>query len=66
MLLAPPTPLHDFGSLIFGDDALDLEQEIIFRALAKWAIQKGDFNTSPAPFIEKEYLVGVIACQSVR
>jgi hypothetical protein len=66
MLLTPPTPLHDFDSLIFSDDALHLEQEIIPRALAKWAIQKKDFNTSTAPFIEKQDLVGVIARQSVR
>src|SRR5208337_416208 len=35
MLLPSPTPLHDLGSLIFGDDALHLEQQIIFRALAE-------------------------------
>jgi hypothetical protein len=38
MFLASPTPLHDFGSLIFSDDALHLQQQIIFRALAEWSV----------------------------
>jgi len=38
MLFASPTPLHDLGSLIFGDDALHLEQQIIFGALAEWPV----------------------------
>jgi hypothetical protein len=36
MLLTSPTSFHDFGSLIFSDDAL--EQQIIFRALAEWSV----------------------------
>jgi hypothetical protein len=38
MLLPAPTSLHDLGSLILGDDALHLQQQIIFRALAEWPI----------------------------
>jgi hypothetical protein len=38
MLLASPAPLHDLGSLIFGDDSLHLQQQIIFWALAEWPI----------------------------
>jgi hypothetical protein len=38
MLLPAPTPLHDLGSLILGDDALHLQQQLIFRALAEWPI----------------------------
>jgi hypothetical protein len=38
MLLPSPTPLHDLGSLIFSDDALHLQQQIIFWALAEWPI----------------------------
>jgi hypothetical protein len=38
MLFSSPTPLHDLGSLIFGDDALHLEQQIIFGALAEWPV----------------------------
>jgi hypothetical protein len=31
-------PKNDLGSLILGDDALHLQQQIIFRALAEWPI----------------------------
>jgi len=65
MLFASPTPLHDLGSLIFGDDALYLQQQIIFRALAEWPIQKNDFDTPSLPLVEKQDLVGVVACQPV-
>jgi hypothetical protein len=65
MLLASPTPLHDLGSLIFGDDALYLQQQIIFRALAEWPIQENDFDTPSLPLVEKQDLVGVVACQPV-
>src|SRR6266851_363822 len=35
MLFTPPTPFHDLGSFIFGNDTLHLEQEVIFRTLAE-------------------------------
>jgi hypothetical protein len=38
VLLASPTPLHDLGSLIFSDNALHLEQQIIFGALSEWPV----------------------------
>jgi len=38
MLFTSPTPLHDFGSLVFGDNALHLQQQVIFRALAEWPV----------------------------
>jgi hypothetical protein len=53
MLLTPPTPLHDFGSLIFSDNALDLQQEVIFRALAERPVQENHLDASPAPFVEQ-------------
>jgi hypothetical protein len=53
MLLTPPTPLHDFGSLIFSDDALHLEQEVIFRALAERPVQDHHLDTATSPLIEQ-------------
>ena len=38
MLLSSPAPLHHLGPLIFGDDALHLQQQIIFWAFAEWPI----------------------------
>jgi hypothetical protein len=39
-LLASPTPLHDLGSLVLGDDALYLKQQIIFRTSAERPVQE--------------------------
>ena len=65
MLLTPPTPFHDFGSLIFSDDALHLKQQVIFRALAKRPVQEDHLGPAPSPFIEQQDLVGVISRQPV-
>src|SRR6266851_8777260 len=35
MLFATPAPLHDLGSLIFGDDALHLQRQVILWTLAE-------------------------------
>jgi hypothetical protein len=32
--LAAPTPLHELGALVLGNDALHLEQQVVFWALA--------------------------------
>jgi hypothetical protein len=40
VLFATPAPFHDFGSLIFSHNALHLEQQIIFGALAEWPVQE--------------------------
>jgi hypothetical protein len=53
MLLTPPTPLHDFGSLIFSKDALHPEQEVIFRALTEGPVQEHHLDTAPTPLIEQ-------------
>lgn len=66
MLLASSAPLHDLGSLIFSDDALHLQQQVIFWALAERPIQEHQLDTTTAPFVEEKDLVGIVAGQSVR
>jgi hypothetical protein len=44
VLLATPTPLHDLGALVLGDNALHLEQQVVFRALAEWPVQGNPFQ----------------------
>jgi hypothetical protein len=65
VLLTSPTPLHDLGSLIFRDNALHLEQQIIFGALAEGPVEEHQLHTSPAPFVEEQDLVCVVAGQAV-
>lgn len=40
MPFATPTPLENFRALILGDHTLDLEEELIFRRLPDFAVEK--------------------------
>jgi hypothetical protein len=61
MLFASSAPFHDLGSLIFSDDTLHLQQQIIFRALAEGPIQEHEFDPTPPPLVEKKDLIRVVA-----
>ena len=60
VLLASTTPLHDFGSLIFSDDDLHLEQEVIFRALARGRFK----NTTSTPRLRHSSSSKIGRCNS--
>src|SRR6516165_9670536 len=40
MALTTPTALHELGALIFSNDALHLEQQVVFRTLAQRPVQE--------------------------
>src|SRR5260370_28814410 len=65
MLFASSAPLHDLGPLIFSDDALDLQQQVIFWALAEGPVQEHQLDTTTAPLVERKNLIRVVAGQSV-
>ena len=51
MALATATAFHDLGALIFGNDALDLQQEVIFRALSDRFIEKDRLDAVAPPLV---------------
>ena len=57
VLLATSAPLHDLGSFILRNDALHLEQQVVFRALPERPVQEDYFDTGPVPLINEENLV---------
>ena len=61
MPLPAPTALHELGSLIFSNDALHLEQKVVFRALAERPVQedKLDSNYPPAE-------PGALGCEPLK
>jgi hypothetical protein len=65
MPLTAATPLHEFGSLIFGNDALHLKQQVVFRALAERPVQEDEFYISPPPLVQEQNLVRIVASQPV-
>lgn len=60
-----PRAFHDLGPLIFGNHPLHLQQQIFFRATAQRVIQEHEFHTMMFHFIDQQYLVGVLARQSI-
>jgi hypothetical protein len=66
MPLAAAAPLHDLRALIFGDDALDLQEKVILRALPDCLVEKDYLNAEPPPFVEENDLIGVAASQAIR
>ena len=66
MAPAAAAALHDLCPLILGDDALNLQQEVIFRALPDRLIEKNHLDAVASPFVQKDDLIGVTAGQPIR
>src|SRR5882762_5224241 len=66
--MPPPTPypLQQFGALVFGDHALNLQQKIILRSLANRAIEKHHLRSRAMELIDQYDLMGIAARQPVR
>jgi hypothetical protein len=45
MAPSPSSPLQDLGALVLGNDALDLEQEVVLGAGANGPVEEGDLTT---------------------
>jgi hypothetical protein len=61
VLLAPAATLHDLGTLVFGDHALDLEQQVRLGAAADGVAQEDDLDAATGKFLEDQYLIGILA-----
>src|SRR5215210_3257069 len=57
MAPSPPTSLQDLGALVFGDDPLDLEQQVVLRASADRAVEEGDLNAGAPELLHQQSLV---------
>jgi hypothetical protein len=66
MATPAPAALQDFGPLVFGDHALNLEQEIVFRGAADRTVQENNLRTRAMELIDQEHLMGVTAGEPVR
>lgn len=65
MALATATALQNFRPFVFGNHALHLEQELIFRGLADFAVEKDDLNACANELLQQQHLVGVVARQAI-
>src|SRR5207302_10792987 len=63
--LAAARALQDLRSLIFSDHALELNQELIFCAVALWRLHKHRLDSMASEFLDQQNLVRVLAAQAV-
>ena len=59
VLLAPAATLHDLGTFVLGDHALDLKQQLLLGATADGVAQEDNLNTALGEFLEDEDLIGI-------
>jgi hypothetical protein len=66
--MPPPTPhpLQQFGALVFGDHALNLQQKIVLCSLANRAIEKHHLCSHATELVDQYNLMGITARQPVR
>jgi len=66
--LGQPSPAHALGNqraLVLGDCAADLQQQVIVRIVAHWAVQKLDEAVGAGPFFQQHHLVYIVAREAV-
>jgi hypothetical protein len=61
MLLASAATLHDLGTLVFGDHALDLEQQVRLGTTPDGVAQENDLDAAPGEFLEDQHLIDILA-----
>ena len=64
--LAASQSFGDLGPLVFGDDALDLDQELSFGIGRRRPVEEDDLAARALELFEKDGLVGIATRQSVR
>ena len=64
--LAAPVPLGQLRFLVLGEDALELDQQLVFRGVAARALDELHPDPGPGEFLQQQRLVGELAGQPVR
>ena len=66
MGLAAPVPLGQLGFLVLGEDALELDQQLVLGGVAAGALDELGPDPGPGEFLQQQRLVGELAGQPVR
>ena len=64
--LAAAEPLAEHRALIFGNRALDLQQELVVGVVRDRVLQKHHLGACATELLEQQHLVGILARQAVR
>src|SRR5215469_7854655 len=66
MSLATTRALQDLGAFVFRNHALEMNQELIFRAVALWRLHEQGFDSMAGELFDQQNLVSILSAQSVR
>ena len=58
--------LQDLGTFVFGDHALELQQQLVLGRLRLWGLDEDRLHAVTQPFLREQDLVGILAAQSIR
>ena len=64
--LAAAETLAQHGALVFGDGALDLQQQLVTRVIRDWTLQERHLAAGTAELLEQQDLIGVAPRQTIR
>ena len=64
--LAAPVALHQLGLLVLGEHALELDQQLVLRAVAPRPLHELHPDAAAGELLDQQRLVGELACQPVR
>ncbi len=58
--------LGNLRLFVFGNHALELQQQLRFRTIPLASLEKPDFGPGAAKLFEQHHLVRVLTCQTIR
>ncbi len=61
VLLAPAATFHDLGTLVLGDHALDLQQQVLLGSAAGGIAKEDDLDAAMVEFLNEQYLICIFA-----
>jgi hypothetical protein len=64
--LAAAVPFQDLRFLVFGEHPLELDEELVLRAVTLWTLDELDPGSGPGEFLDQQRLVGELTGQPVR
>jgi hypothetical protein len=64
--LSTAKALADHGSLVFSHSPLDLKKQLVLWIIRDRPVEKDDLTANLVKFLEQQYLVGILASETVR
>ena len=61
MLFTSAATFHDLGTLVLGDHALDLQQQVLLGPVTRGIAQEDNFNAAVSEFLKYQHLISIFA-----